>query len=147
MGLEEEKNPSWKSLGGVVMEEKRVDRVSHLIKKEVAEMLTKEVKDPRIGMVSITDVAVSKDLRHAHIYYSVVGSEKNIRDTALGLKRATGFIQRQLGRRLCLRYTPVIDFQFDHSLEYGSRIGQIIKSLSLSEQKVSEPEAEPEEIF
>ena len=57
----------------IPVEDKRVDRISHLIKREVADMLRREVKDPRIGMVSITEVKLSKDLRYAHIYYSVIG--------------------------------------------------------------------------
>ena len=126
------------------MASKRVDRVSNLLKKEVAQMLTKEVKDPRIGMVTITGAKVSRDLRHAHIYYSVVGSEKEIRDSAIGLKQATNFIQRQLGRRIRLRYTPIIDFQFDHSLEYGGHIEKILQSISISKDEDSETETKEE---
>lgn len=95
-------------------------------------MLIREVKDPRIGMVTITGVTVSKDLRIAHIYYSALGSEKQIQDSAIGLRQATKFIQREIGRRIRMRYTPAIDFQFDHSLEYGSHIDQILKDLSVS---------------
>ena len=126
------------------MASKRVERVSNLLKKEVAQMLTKEVKDPRIGMVTITGAKVSRDLRHAHIYYSVVGSEKEIRDSAIGLKQATNFIQRQLGRRIRLRYTPIIDFQFDHSLEYGGHIEKILQSISISKDEDSETETKEE---
>jgi len=126
------------------MEFKRVDRVAYLLKKEIAEMLTKEVKDPRIGMVTITGANVSRDLRHAHIYYSVVGNEKEIRDSAIGLKQATKFIQRQLGRRIRLRYTPIIEFQFDHSLEYGSHIEKILQSISISRNEDSETETKEE---
>jgi len=126
------------------MEFKRADRVSHLVKKEVAKMLTKEVKDPRIGMVTITDVTVSADLRYAHIYYSVMGSEKEIKDSTVGLKQATKFIQRQLGRRIHLRYTPLIDFQFDHSLEYGSHIEKILQSIPVSNDRGSETEPKKE---
>ena len=122
------------------VEDKRVDRISQLIKREIADMLRKEVKDPRIGMVSITEVKLSKDLRYAHIYYSVIGEEKEVSDSTVGLKRATGFIQRQLGHRLCLRYTPIIDFRFDNSLEQGSRMDQIMRSLSLPEESAPEHE-------
>jgi ribosome-binding factor A len=124
------------------VEDKRVDRISHLIKKEVADMLTREVKDPRIGMVSITEVKLSKDLRHAHIYYSVMGEEKAVSDSMIGLKRATGFIQRQLGHRLSLRYTPIVDFRFDTSLEQGSRMEQIIRDLTLEAETATETDGE-----
>ena len=117
------------------MGENRIQKISNLIKKEVAEMLIREVKDPRIGMVTITGAAVSKDLRVAHIYYSALGTEKQIQDSAIGLRQATKFIQREIGRRIRMRYTPTIDFKFDHSLEYGSHIDQILKDLSLSKDE------------
>ena len=126
----------------IPVEDKRVDRISHLIKREVADMLRREVKDPRIGMVSITEVKLSKDLRYAHIYYSVIGEEKAVSDSTMGLKRATGFIQRQLGHRLSLRYTPIIDFRFDSSLEQGSRMEKIIHDLSLDADSVTETDRE-----
>ncbi|MBN2467018.1 MAG: 30S ribosome-binding factor RbfA [Deltaproteobacteria bacterium] len=122
------------------MESNRANRVAHLIKKEVAEMLAREVKDPRIGMATITDVVVSKDLRYAHIYYSRLGTEKEVRDAGVGLKRATKFIQGQLGRRLALRFTPIIEFRFDKSLEYGNRIDKILHEISEAEGRASEPE-------
>lgn len=112
------------------MEFKRADRVSLALKREAAEILLREIKDPRIGMVTITGVKMSSDLRYAHIYYSVLGGEKELKDSAAGLKQATAFIQRQIGRRIRLRYTPEIDFQFDDSLEYGSRIEQLLKSIT-----------------
>jgi len=127
------------------MGENRIQRIATLIKKEVAEMLIREVKDPRIGMVTITGVAVSKDLRIAHIYYSALGSAKQIQDSAIGLRQATKFIQREIGRRIRMRYTPAIDFQFDHSLEYGSHIDKILQDLSLpKEEKIPEKDAKDE---
>ncbi len=125
-----------------MMEYSRADRVAHLIKRVVAEMLSREVKDPRIGMVSITDVTVSKDLRHAHIYYSMFGSEAELNNSAIGLKNATKFIQGELGRRIRLRYTPIIDFRFDQSFEYGSKIDRILSEISVSEGKTLEKEGE-----
>jgi len=127
------------------MGENRIQRIATLIKKEVAEMLIREVKDPRIGMVTITGVAVSKDLRIAHIYYSALGSEKQIQDSVIGLRQAAKFIQREIGRRIRMRYTPAIDFQFDHSLEYGSHIDKILQDLSLpKEEETSEKNIEDE---
>ena len=120
------------------MGENRIQRIAKLIKKEVAEMLLRDVKIS-IGMVTITGVKVSKDLRIAHIYYSALGSEKHIQDSAIGLRQATKFIQREIGRRIRMRYTPAIDFQFDHSLEYGSHIDKILKDLALpKEEEISE---------
>lgn len=107
-------------------------------------MLATEIKDPRIGMVTVTDVTVSKDLRTAHIYYSTLGSEEEITASALGLRQATKYIQRELGRRVRLRYTPTIDFRFDSSLEYGSKIDRILHDISASEHGTSEGESEKE---
>jgi ribosome-binding factor A len=129
--------------GVTIMGENRIQRISNLIKKEVAEMLIREVKDPRIGMVTITGATVSKDLRIAHIYYSALGSEKQIQDSTIGLRQATKFIQREIGRRIRMRYTPAIDFQFDHSLEYGSHIDQILQTLSFpKEEEIPEKDIE-----
>ena len=127
------------------MGENRIQRIANLIKKEVAEMLIRGVKDPRIGMVTITEVTVSRDLRIAHIYYSALGSEKQIQDSAIGLRQATKFIQREIARRIRMRYAPAIDFQFDHSLEYGSHIDKILQDLSLpKEEEVRKKDAKEE---
>jgi len=120
------------------MEFKRADRVSGLLRKEIAEVLAKEVKDPRVSMVTVTGVKVSSDLRSAHVYFSVLGSEKEIRDSTIGLERATKFIQRQLGKRIRLRYTPIIAFHFDKSLEYGSHIDKILQDISPPYEEDSE---------
>lgn len=112
------------------MEYKRADRVSLAVKREVAEMLIREIKDPRIGMVTVTGVTMTPDLRHARIYYSVLGGEKELKDSAEGLKQATSYIQRQIGHRIRLRFTPELDFQYDHSLEYGSHIEQLLKKIA-----------------
>jgi ribosome-binding factor A len=85
-------------------------------------------------MVTITDVTVSKDLRHAHIYYTMYGSEEEMGRSATGLQKATKFIQSQLGRRIRLRYTPIIDFRIDQSFEYGSKIDKILDEIRTSAQ-------------
>lgn len=108
-------------------------------------MLAKEVKDPRIGMVTVTDVTVSKDLRHAHIFYTLFGSEKEIKDSAIGLKNQTKYIQGELGRRIKLRYTPIIDFRYDESFEYGTRIDRILHEIGASDQPAAEEKTEEEE--
>ena len=120
------------------MESKRADRVSGLLRKEIAEVLAKEVKDPRVSMVTVTGVKVSPNLRSAHVYFSVLGTEKERKDSTIGLERATKFIQRELGKRIRLRYTPIIDFQFDKSLEYGSHIDRILQEISLPQEEDSE---------
>lgn len=113
---------------------KRADRVSDLLKEEISQMLLREVKDPHIGFITITDVEVSKDLQVAKVYYTILGDEKQLRESAQALNRASRFIKRQLGKRLRMRYIPDIIFKYDHSLEYGNRIDDILSHLENSEK-------------
>ncbi len=113
---------------------KRADRVSDLLKKEISQLLLREVKDPHIGFITITDVEVSKDLQVANVYYTILGDEKQLRESAQALNRASRFIKRQLGKRLRMRYIPDIIFKYDHSLEYGNRIDDILSHLENSEK-------------
>jgi len=94
---------------------------------EISEILLKELKDPRIGFVTITKVAVTDDLRQAKVYYSVFGGEKEKGDSFQGLESATGYIKRELGRRMRLKYMPEITFLFDDSLEYGAHIEELLR--------------------
>lgn len=113
---------------------KRADRVSDLIKKEISQMLLKEVKDPHIGFMTITGVDVSNDLHLAKVFYTILGDQKQVRKSAQALNRVSPFIKRQLGKRLRLRYIPDIIFRYDYSLEYGSRIDNILDHLKDSEE-------------
>jgi ribosome-binding factor A len=113
---------------------KRADRVSDLLKEEISQLLLREVKDPHIGFITITDVEVSKDLQVAKVYYTILGDEKQLRESAQALNRASRFIKRQLGKRLRMRYIPDIIFKYDHSLEYGNRIDDILSHLENSEK-------------
>jgi ribosome-binding factor A len=106
--------------------------------REISAILLREVKDPRIGMVTITRVEVSDDLSLAKIYYSVIGGEKEFRDSAEGLNHAAHFIHRLLGKRLTLRHIPHLNFIVDHSLDYSFEIEGLIK-------KIKEQEKEREE--
>lgn len=107
----------------------RPERVAEEIRKEIALMLSEEVHDPRIGFITITKVSVSKDLRIAKVYFSMIGSEEDKKKTNEGLYHARGYLRREIGRRLKLRYFPELIFKFDDSLEYASRIEQIIKEI------------------
>jgi ribosome-binding factor A len=114
---------------------KRSEKVADLIHKEISEMLIKSLKDPRIGFVTITRVTVSEDCRFAKIYFSVMGSLTERDKSAMGLNSAKGYIRKELGRRMGLRYTPEIMFQFDPSIEYAIHIGEIIQHLHQKEGK------------
>lgn len=100
-----------------------------LIKKETSQIIQQELKDPGIGFVTVTGVEVSADLKRARIYYSVLGDENSKRESASALRRASGFIQHEIGQRLQLRYTPEISFEFDGSVEYGARIEALIRKI------------------
>jgi len=111
----------------------RADRVSDLLKKEISQMLLREVKDPHIGFITITDVEVSKDLQTAKVFYTVLGNEKQTSESSQALTRVSRFIKKQLGKRLRMRYIPDIIFRYDHSLEYGAKIDDILNHLKDSD--------------
>jgi len=109
------------------MTARRVERVGEAIRTVIANMLLREIKDPRIGMVTLTTVEVSDDLRHAKIYFSCLGDEA-ARDRSLaGLGSAAGFIKAQLTRRLKLRNAPDLSFVFDSTLEDSERLARLLK--------------------
>ena len=111
------------------MEGKRSERVADLVRKEISEMLVKTVKDPRIGFVTITRVTVTEDCRLAKVYYSVVGTFSERERSMQGLNSAKGYIRRELGHRMKLKYIPEIVFQFDPSIEYAVHMGELIHQL------------------
>lgn len=107
----------------------RAQRVAEQIKKEVAQILRDELKDPRIGFATITSVEISSDLRYVKIFVSVYGSEEEKKQTLEALNNASGFIRREIGQRIKLRYTPEIMFKFDESIEHGARIAEILNKI------------------
>ncbi|UCD70508.1 MAG: 30S ribosome-binding factor RbfA [Syntrophobacterales bacterium] len=113
---------------------RRPNKVGGVIKEELSRMLIREIKDPRIGFVTLTRVKVSKDLRSVKVYFSVFGDQSVREDSLRGLNSAKGFMRRELGRRLRLRYVPDIVFSFDPSLEYMSRLTEIIHQIHEDEK-------------
>jgi len=107
----------------------RQRRVGDQIQKEISSLLLREIKDPRIGFVTLTGVEVSSDLRTAKVFYTVLGEQTKRDETQRGLEKATPFMRRELGRRLRLRFAPELQFRFDTSLEYGNRIDTLLKEL------------------
>lgn len=116
------------------MEGKRSEKVADLIQKEISEMLVKTIKDPRIGFVTITRVAVSEDYRLAKVYFSVAGTVEERQRSMEGLNSAKGYVRKELGRRIRLRYTPEIIFKFDPSIEYAIHIGEVFRHLKGEEE-------------
>lgn len=112
------------------MSEVRANRVGEQMKKELGEIITRKLKDPRVGFVTVTDVEVTGDLQQAKIFISVLGDEKQKHDTLVGLAKAKGFIRSEIGQRIRLRKTPELVFEFDEALEYGNKIEGILRDLN-----------------
>lgn len=112
------------------MSELRANRIAEQMKKELGEILTMKLKDPRIGFVTITDVEVTGDLQQATIYISVLGDEDEKQESLLGLTKAKGFIRSEIGKRIRLRKTPELTFEFDEAYAYGNRIESILRDLN-----------------
>ncbi|MBU4149275.1 MAG: 30S ribosome-binding factor RbfA [Candidatus Omnitrophica bacterium] len=97
----------------------RSDRVQVQMKKEISRILQEDLKDPRIGFVTITRIDLTGDLRHAKIYFSILGDEASQKASEEGIKSAVGFIRKLIGERLKLKYVPELSFMLDRSLEYS----------------------------
>ncbi len=114
----------------------RVEKLQELMKQEISQIILQELKDPRIGFVTVTQVAVTGDLREAKVYVSLMGNEKQVEDCWKGLQSSLGYIRREIGQRIRLRFTPEISFALDKSLDYSAHIQELLlKVQKESEQK------------
>lgn len=113
----------------------RIERVNSLIRQEISELLQQEVKDPRLdnNFVTVTEVTTSSDLKHSKVFVSSISTEEEKRSVLSALASASGFIRRELSRRLKLRYTPELIFQWDNSLEQGDHLLKLIDKVSREE--------------
>jgi ribosome-binding factor A len=105
----------------------RPQKLGDLIQRELSELLARELRDPRVGMLTITSVDVSPDLSHAKVFFTLLQKEK-LEDTQRGLKRSAGFLRSQLARRLRLYTTPELRFEYDESVERGDYLSRLIDS-------------------
>lgn len=112
----------------------RRERVEEAIKKEVSLIIHDELKDPRVGFVTITKVELSKDLRNAKIFYSVLGKEEDHEKTKVALDSALGFIRTLIAERINLRFATEIMFKEDHSTEYSARIEEVLNTIKELDQ-------------
>jgi ribosome-binding factor A len=120
----------------------RAVQVGAQVREEIMQIIHRELKDPRIGFVSITEVRMSSDLRSARVRISVLGDEDEGRATLAGLRSATGLIRHQLGRRLeNLKVSPELRFEIDPSIEYSVRISKTLREILPPEQTREEPSA------
>ncbi|WP_096199403.1 30S ribosome-binding factor RbfA [Bacillus sp. FJAT-45350] len=108
----------------------RANRVGEQMKKELSDIIMREIKDPRVKFVTVTGVDVTGDLQQAKVYITVLGNDEEKEETLKGLSKATGFIRSEIGKRIRLRKTPEIFFEFDQSIEYGNRIDTLIADLN-----------------
>ncbi len=104
----------------------RMRRVDEAVRAVLSDVITQELKDPRVGFVTVTAVKTSPDLRHARVYVSVLGDEETRADSLLGLNSAHGFLQKRVASELRLKHTPTIDFAYDETIDHGMRITEIL---------------------
>lgn len=116
---------------------RRTERMASLIRTELGVLVLRKLKDPGLGFVTVTGVDLTPDLKQAHVYYSVMGEEKQKGQTQKALERAAGFLQHEIADALKLRYTPKLMFHFDESLEEGQRIERILQELDSKKKSKS----------
>ncbi|HSH34992.1 30S ribosome-binding factor RbfA [Schnuerera sp.] len=113
------------------MNNKRINRISEEIRRVVSQLITREIKDPRVNsMTSITKVEVTNDLSYANIYVSVLGNKDIKNETLEGLKSAKGFIRKEIGNRIDLRHAPEPIFHLDESIEHSLYISELIEKVN-----------------
>ncbi|MGI6576373.1 MAG: 30S ribosome-binding factor RbfA [bacterium] len=117
------------------MSEVRMQRIQEAYKEELSELIQRQLKDPRIGFVSITDVNITSDLRQAKVYVSVFGNEEAKKRTMAGLERARNYLRLEIGRRIRLRYTPELIFVLDESIEKGVHLKELLDRLEQEESE------------
>ena len=113
------------------MPSRRIERINHLLRQELADLLTREVKDQTLStaLISITDVETSPDLRQAKVYFSVYGDDAVVQAAHAHLRRASGFLHHGLKERLDLRHIPHLEFVLDQSLARGDRIMRLMRTI------------------
>jgi ribosome-binding factor A len=121
---------------------RRTERVNDLVREQLDQLLRREAKDPRLGTLwSITEVDVTRDLRHARVYVSILGSEEEAESTMAALHSARGFLRRELSQRLnTLHHVPEIAFKRDNSIERGVRLGAMLDELAREREERGEDE-------
>lgn len=119
------------------MSSTRIQRMTKLLKEEISRIIREEINDPRLGFISITDIEMTPDLRVAHIHVSVYGTPAEQDDSIAVLERASRFLRGELGKQVEMRYTPVLQFHLDRSIERGARIFELLKETTETPQEAS----------
>jgi len=105
----------------------RAQRLGDLMQRELSELIRLELRDPRVGMITLTSVDVSPDMSHAKVFFTILEKDK-LEDTLHGLKRSAGFLRSQLARRISMYTTPELRFAYDESVERGDHLSRLIDS-------------------
>jgi ribosome-binding factor A len=108
------------------MKSERMRRVDEAVREVLSDAITSEIKDPRVGFVTVTDVDTTPDLRHARVYVSVLGDDTKRRRSLDGLASAHGYLQKRVARELRLKHTPTLDFLYDDSLDRSLRVNELL---------------------
>lgn len=116
------------------MSKHRPNRLAETLKEEISQLIRVELKDPRIGFVTLTSVDVADDLSHAKVYVSVLGTEEEGNASLDALNRAAGFIRSEVGKRVRLRHVPSIVFKYDPSIQHGAHIAKLLKDVGVSDE-------------
>lgn len=120
----------------------RSQRVTEQIRRELAELIRLEVKDPRVGFITLTDVEITPDYAHAKVFFTSMTGEEGLDEILVGLRRASGFLRRELGKRVRIHTTPELHFHYDKSVEQGSRLSQLIDDVVREDEARARKDAE-----
>jgi ribosome-binding factor A len=108
----------------------RMRRVDEAVRAVLSDAITQDIKDPRVGFVTVTAVKTSPDLRHARVYVSVLGDDEEREDSLVGLRSAHGYLQRRVAGELRIKHTPTLEFVYDETAERGMRINELLEGES-----------------
>jgi ribosome-binding factor A len=113
----------------------RSRRIAEQVQRELSDIIRLELKDPRVGMITLTDVEVTPDHAHARVYFTLLGEAPRIEEALAGLRHAAGFLRSELAHRLKVRVVPQLHFEYDESVERGARVSQLIDAAVAEDAK------------
>ncbi len=123
------------------MSSRRQQQVSEFLREEISEIMRRELNDPRLGLVSLTRVEISPDLRQARVFVSVLGSEEEFQAAVAALNGASGFIRHLLKPRMHVRHIPELSFRADHSMEYAEKMARTLRELQITQEEPDDADA------
>jgi ribosome-binding factor A len=124
---------------------RRPDRLSGEIREELSRLISRSLKDPRLGFVTVTRVELSTDLRHARVFVSVLGSEQERKESMKALHSAAGFLRREIGHRIRMRRVPELDIRYDQGLDNTQRVADLLREVGPADEEAPEATDPPDE--